>query len=369
MTTFYAASVGTDKNIKYMDMEGKENRFFSYLPLCHIAERAFVEGGSFTTGAVVYFAESLETFAQNLRDAQPTHFLAVPRIWTKFQMGILSKVPQKKLDRLLKIPILSTMVKNKIRKGLGLNKVRVAITAAAPMPAALLDWYKKLGLNIREAYGMTENGGACTVMPADKIKIGTVGKPYDYVQVKIDPQSKEILMKSDLLMTGYYREPYMTAEVLQNGWLHTGDMGEFDEEGYLKLTGRVKDLFKTAKGEYVVPGPIEWKFAINQDIEQICVVGTGLPQPIALIVLSDLAKAKPIEEIKKHLAEQIPHINRELVNYMQIKKVVIVREAWTTENGILTPTLKVKRNVLEAHYQSKIETWYEMADMVIEEGQ
>jgi long-chain acyl-CoA synthetase len=366
MNNHYNSAVGMAKGASYLEVNSPDCRFFSYMPMCHIAERALVEGGAIYSGGTIYFAESLETFAKNLQDCQPTHFLAVPRIWTKFQLGILSKMSPKRLNTLLKIPILSGIVKKKIRQGLGLSQAKVILTGAAPMPASLLDWYKRLGINIQEVYGMTENGGACSIMPKAKNKIGTVGKPYDYVKIRIAEDTGEVLMTSDLLMQGYYREPEMTAETIDSeGWLHTGDMGEIDSEGYLKLTGRVKEMFKTAKGEYVAPGPIEWKFATNNDIEQIAVMGSGLPQPVALIVLSDIGKAKTQAEVKVSLLESLKTINPELVSYQRLHQIIVCKEAWTVENNLLTPTLKTKRNFLEKKYQTLMEKWFEMNEKVI----
>ncbi|GAB4404154.1 MAG: AMP-binding protein [Microscillaceae bacterium] len=364
MFDHYTLAAPMEEGAKALEIEG-ECRFFSYLPMCHIAERALVEGGSLVSGGEVYFAESLDTFAHNLQVAQPTHFMAVPRIWTKFQMGVLSKMPQAKLNRLLKIPLVSRLVKNKIRKGLGLSKARLILTGAAPMPVTVIEWFKKLDIHIQEVYGMTENGGACTVMPKGEVKMGTVGKPYSYVKVKIDEENNEVLMTSPGVMLGYYREPEMTENTFKDGWLRTGDMGEMDREGFLKITGRVKDMFKSAKGEYIVPGPIEWKFAVNNDIEQICVVGSTLPQPIALVVLSELGQNRPKEDVIAGLEALLDKINADLVNYERLHRVVVVKEPWTVENGILTPTLKIKRNVLDTHYQDRLEAWYEQSRKVV----
>lgn len=365
MFDFYRVTSTMEEAAPYLLMNDTNNRFFSYMPLCHIAERAFVEAGCIFSGGTIYFAESLETFAKNLQESQPTHFLAVPRIWVKFQLGVLSKLPQKKLNFLTSIPVLSGMVKRKIRKGLGLDSAKIVVTAAAPMPVTVITWFKKMGIFIQEVYGMTENGGGCTYMPAEKVKNGTVGKPYHFVQVKIDSANSEILMKSEGVMLGYYREPEMTQETFKDGWLRTGDMGELDKEGYLKITGRVKELFKTSKGEYVAPGPIEWKFAANNDIEQICVMGNGLPQPVALLVLSDIGKAKSQEEVKQALIEQLSGINKELVQYQQVKTIVVMKEPWTIENGLLTPTLKIKRNKLEEKVNQYLEKWYEHPEVVL----
>ena len=196
-------------------------------------------------------------------------------------------------------------------------------------------------------------------------KIGTVGQAYPDCDIRIDPETSEIQMKAEWNMLGYYKEPEMTAEVLKDGYLHTGDMGNIDDEGFLSITGRVKDTFKTAKGEYVVPGPIEWGFALNNSVEQICVLGRSLPQPVALVVLSDLGKTLSESELVKDIKETVDDINRKLVNYERIFKTIIVKESWSPENGILTPTLKVRRNVLENIYSERLHHWYELPEMVI----
>ena len=343
----------------------QECRFFSYLPLCHIAERSLVEAGSLISGGVIYFAESLETFAKNLQVARPTHFLAVPRIWTKFQLGILAKMPQKKLDLFLKIPILSGIVKKKIRQGLGLNDARFVLTGAAPMPPSVIRWFRKLGIKIQEAYGMTENMGVHSIMPAEAVEDGTVGQQYPSVETRIDPITQEVQMRSPWMTIGYYKEPQLTAELLKNGWLCTGDMGELTPDGYLKITGRVKDMFKTAKGEYVVPVPIEKGFATNNFVEQVCVAGESLPQPVALIVLSDLGKEADKEVVIQSLIANIDAINPTVKHYEHIKKIVVLKEGWTVENNMLTPTLKIKRNIIENNYKPQMEKWYKTGEMVI----
>ncbi len=365
MHTFYTGAVTLEMASSILKVNSNDDKFFSYLPLCHIAERAIVESASLYAGGSISFVESLDTFAANLAEVEPTHFLAVPRIWTRFQLGILSKLPQKKLDTYLKIPIFSGMVKNKIKKGLGLSKAKILLTGAAPMPSSLIEWFKKLGIVIQEAYGMTENGGCCTLMPKDKMKMGTVGRLYPGAQVKIDAETGEVCMKSEWVMTGYYKDPEKTGEVLIDGWLHTGDMGELDNEGFLKITGRVKDTFKTAKAEYIVPAPIEFGFAQNNNIEQVCVVGRSLPQPVALVVLSELGKALSKEEVNKSLEATLKELNPTLINYERIQKIIISKEPWTVENNLLTPTLKIKRNVVEEVYGKNLEKWYEMKEVVI----
>lgn len=343
----------------------KQHRYFSYLPLCHVAERMIVELGSLHCGGVVSFAESLDTFMKNLVGARPTIFFAVPRIWTKFQMGVWEKMPQKKLETLLKIPLISGLVKKKIRKGLGINDAEYCLTAAAPCPPSLHQWYNALGVQLLELYGMTENVGACTIMPPDHVRMGTVGYPYRGSDLKIVRETGEIAMRAPWLMQGYFKEPAMTDEVLKDGYLHTGDMGEIDEHGFLKITGRVKDTFKTSKGEYIVPGPIEWGYALNNFIEQICILGRGLPQPVALVVLSEKGAKRPRPEVEAALVKTMNDVNQNLVDYERVKKVVVMSEPWTVENNILTPKMSIKRNVLEGKYAENLQTWYTTENAVI----
>lgn len=341
-------------------------RFFSYLPLCHVAERNFVEGLSLVSGGTIFFAESLDTFAKNLQTAMPTHFLAVPRIWTKFQLGVLAKMNQKKLNTLLKIPILNKIIKAKIRAGLGLKDAQLILTGAAPMPVSLIKWYAKLDITIQEAYGMTENLGAVSVMPANHIKHGSVGKLYPGMEVKIESDTGEILTRSAWNMQGYFKEPELTAQTLdKEGWIHTGDVGELDSDKYLKITGRVKEMYKTSKGEYVAPAQIEFSFSDNTNIEQICIVGQHLPQPIALINLSELGEAQEMTELKASLATELKRINPTLKSYERIKKIVILTEKWSIENNMVTPSLKIKRAVIEKKYNDMISDWYESKDIVI----
>jgi long-subunit acyl-CoA synthetase (AMP-forming) len=362
MHTYYSFATTLVTALDILEVNSNNDRFFSYLPLSHIAERQIVEAASLSSGGSISFVENLESFAKNLAMVQPTHFLAVPRIWVKFQQGILQKMPQKKLDTFLKIPILSGMVKKKIKKNLGLSQAKTIITGAAPMPASLLQWYHKLGIVIQEAYGMTENGGCCTLMRKDKIKIGTVGQPYPNCHLKIDKETGEILMKSEWVMTGYYREPDKTAETIKDGWLHTGDMGELDSNNFLKITGRVKDQFKTSKGEFIVPSPIEEGFATNDNLEQVCVLGRNLAQPVALIVLSEIGKKlykQNAVALEESIEATLAALNRTLVSYEKIQQVIIVKEPWTVENNVLTPTLKIKRNVLEELFGNRLEAWSE----------
>ncbi len=342
----------------------KEESFFSYLPLCHIAERLLVEMGSIYTGGKVYFAESLDTFASNLAEASPSVFLGVPRIWTKFQQGILSKLPQNKLNILLSIPLVSSLIKKKIQKGLGLSKANNIFTGAAPTPAPLIKWFERLGITIQEAYAMTENTCYSHVSFKNKIKIGSVGQALPYCEVKLS-EGNEILIKHDALMDGYYKEEGQTDETIKNGWLHTGDEGEIDENGFLTITGRVKDIFKTSKGKYVAPSPIEMKLSANKNIEQVCVVGDGVPQPIALITLSEIGLSKQKEDLIKSLEKTLKIVNTKLDAHERLHNIVVVNEEWNIENKLLTPTMKIKRNSIEKKYKEDYSIWYNSSNKIV----
>ncbi|RAW03286.1 AMP-binding protein [Pseudochryseolinea flava] len=338
--------------------------YFSYLPLSHIAERALVEMVVYATGCSVSFSESLEKFAANLEEVQPTVLGGVPRIWSKFQEGVLKKISQKKLDTLLSIPLVSALVKRSIRKKLGMSRIRVAVSGAAPTPVSLIAWFQRIGVNIWETYGMTENT-AYSHSNWKKIKLGTVGSPWPDVETKIDGNG-EILIRHKALMTGYYKDLETTAAVFTNdGFLRTGDLGSIDDEGFLTITGRVKDQFKTDKAKFIAPAKIEMMLAANKDIDQVCVVGTGIPQPVALVVLSDLGKLKPKDEIIRSLTKTVGEVNPTLEEYEVLKKIIVMRDAWTIENNFLTPTLKVKRNAIENIYVSTYPTWYAQNGLVI----
>ncbi len=347
--------------------ENGNNRFFSFLPLNHIAERLVVELACMRFGGEIFFAESVETFTKNMQDSQPTVFFGVPRIWTKMQLAILGKIPQKKLDRLLSIPVVSTLIKRKLRKALGLNQAKGCITAAAPISFQVKQWFQRLGIPIIEAYGMTETFGIASIGEIGHNIEGSVGRASVGVELKIDEATNEVLVKTDYTMRGYYKDPNKTTEVIQDGWYHTGDQGSIDANGNLFITGRVKDTFKTAKGKFIIPAPIEWELEINPDIEQICVVGLGISQPIALMVPSAIGAAKNQLQLQESLQATLEHANSKLPGYSQVATIVIMQDEWSSANGFLTPTLKVKRNILDKHYLSKYESWCNQPESVIRE--
>jgi long-subunit acyl-CoA synthetase (AMP-forming) len=340
---------------------GEEDRLLSYLPLCHVAERMFVELASLYGGERIFFAESLDTFLADMRRARPTIFFGVPRIWTKFQMGVYAKMPAKSLDFLLKLPLLGRLFGRKVLAGLGLDAVRYAVCGAAPVPEALLDWYSRLGLAVQEIYGMTENCGYSHVCRTGRQKKGWIGPPNPGVEVRI-AENGEVQVRSAATMLGYYKDPEKTAETLTpDGFLRTGDRGEQDADGNLRLTGRVKEIFKTSKGKYVAPAPIENRLAVHSRIEQVCVVGDGLPQPLALCVLSEVGRREAADgaraELESSLATLLMEVNGVLDKHEQLLGLVLVKESWAVENGFLTPTLKIKRAVIEDTYGARFPEW------------
>ena len=371
MHSFGTFGWGIQAGLKRVPAINTNARMLSYLPLSHVAERALVEHGVLATGMQIFFAESLETFTADLQRARPTVFFSVPRLWVKFQQGISAKMPPAKLNRLLSIPILGGIVRKKILTALGLQDCTFAAGGAAPMPPELLRWYNKLGLDLVEVYGMTENCGVSHATLPGKQRPGTVGLPYDGVQCRLDPTSSEIQMKAPCLMLGYYKEPELTKQAMTaDGWLKTGDKGALDAEGNLKITGRVKDLFKTSKGKYVAPAPIEDKLVMHNAIEACCVTGANLGQPLALAMLNmdAIKKAGTPEgraELETSLTAHIKAINETLDPHEQLDCLVVTAEAWTVDNDLITPTFKVKRNRIEDLFAKNYDAWVGMKKKVI----
>lgn len=348
---------------------GEDDRLISYLPLCHVAERMFVELASIYAGQTIFFAESLDTFLEDLKRARPTVMFGVPRIWTKFQMGVYSKMPAQKLDRLLRLPIIGRFIGRKVLAGLGLDAIRYALSGAAPVPEALLNWYRRLGMEIQEVYGMTENCGYSHVCLPGRFKQGWIGQNNPGVEVRI-AEDGEVQVRSGATMQGYYKDPMKTAETLtDDGFLRTGDKGEQDANGNLRLTGRLKEIFKTSKGKYVAPAPIENRLGEHSRIEQVCVVGDGLPQPIALCVLSDVGRQEAAndsrDELESSLKELLAEVNGRLDQHERLHGLVLVKEVWAVENGFLTPTLKIKRAVIEGTYGERFAEWQQRSEVVL----
>ncbi|NIM51483.1 MAG: AMP-binding protein [Gemmatimonadales bacterium] len=345
------------------------DRYLSYLPLAHAMERWVGECLSIYTGEHLFFAESLDTFVQDLRRARPTLFLSVPRLWLKFQLGVYQKLPPKKLERLFKIPILNRIVKKKILKQLGLDQVRFAGSGSAPIPKEVMEWYHDLGLELLEGYGLSENFNySHLTMPGDS-RPGYVGTTYPEVECRIG-EAGEIQVKGPGSMIGYFKMPEETEETItKDGFLKTGDCGEIDEKGRLMITGRIKEIFKTSKGKYIAPAPIENKVVNHPCIELCCVTGSGFPQPHAVVQLSEDAQEAACkgerESIIRDLEEHLRKVNETLATYERLEFLTIVDDAWLPENGFLTPTMKIKRAKIEEAYQPLNSKWYEEKKPVV----
>ena len=342
---------------------GGGTRFLSYLPLAHAFERAAVELASLGIGGRVFFAESLDTFVDDIKRARPTFFHSVPRLWLKFQLGVQAKMPEKKLRRLLRIPILRGVVRKKILAGLGLDQTRIAITGSAPVPPELIEWYRRLGLELLEGYAMSEDFLYSHLSLPGKARAGYVGHCLPGATAKLSPEG-EVLLKSPGNMKGYYKEPEMTAACYtEDGFFRTGDRGEYDSEGRLRITGRVKELFKSSKGKYVAPAPIENLLNAHEHVEMSCVTGSGLPQPIGLVQLSEALRRKLKSQgnhrgvLGTDLAALLEQINRRVEEWERLGCLIVVREEWAIENGFLTPTMKIKRSIIDDRYGPHFEAW------------
>jgi long-chain acyl-CoA synthetase len=285
----------------------------------------------------------------------------VPRLLLKFQQGVYEKVPKDKLKRLLRIPVINRSIKRRILRELGLDAARYAACGAAPLPVEILLWFRNLGLNLIEGYGMTES--MITHLPGPgKIRPGYVGAPFPGVECKT--VDGELLMRSPMNMLGYYKDPENTRSAFtEDGFLRTGDLAQIAPDGQLRIVGRVKEQFKTSKGKYVAPAPIESQLMEHPDVEACCLMGAGMPSPFAIVLLSAEARRRSAESpaarqaVEDSLRWQIERINSHLDPHERVSFVTIVNGPWTIGNGFLTPTLKVKRNVLEGEYQAFVDYW------------
>lgn len=347
------------------------DRLLSYLPLAHVAERAIVEANSIYFGLRVFFCNSLDSFVQDIQRARPSIFFSVPRLWTKFEQGVNARLSPSKQRVLFALPLVSRLVKRKILRGLGLDQVRIAITGSAPLAPDIIVWYRRLGLKLLDGYGMSENFAISHGCRPEDVRIGYVGTCLRGVQARI-ADNGELLVKSPGQMMGYYKQQELTAQaMLPDGFFCTGDRGEIDAGGRLRITGRVKDLFKTARGEYVAPAPIENRLGNHPKLESACVTGPGQPQPFALLRLAP--DAQQAVDADPHLraaldtefAALLEQINADVEHHEELGYAVVVKEPWTTENGLLTPTLKIKRAALEDRYLGNADTWLAMDRKVI----
>jgi len=355
VVTYRAYSYSCKSALAAADL-GSDDRILSYLPLAHVVERMVLVGPSIYAGGKLFFVESLKTFTDDLKMARPTVFGSVPRLWVKFQGGVQARIPPRKLRLLLLLPLVGRSVARKIREGLGFDHCRMYASGSAPISTHTLHWYRKIGVDICEGWGMTETSGlACANLPFEARRIGTIGVPLAGTELQTS-ENGELMIRSPGLFTEYYRQPELTAEAFtDDGFFRTGDKAEWDEQcGGYRITGRVKEIFKSAKGKYVVPVPIEARLSASPLLEQICVIGAGLPAPIAVVVLSEAARQLPRSAIDQQLATTLAETNRQLESHERLSNMLIASDEWTTENGMLTPTLKVKRDRIEARYQDVV---------------
>jgi long-chain acyl-CoA synthetase len=322
----------------------ERERVISYLPLAHAAERALVEMASFYNNPLISISSGLDNFASEVREVRPTFFGAVPRIWYKFKEGIEAYLSEKGKA------IESEEDKAAIRAMLGLDDSRFNMTGSAPVSPQVHGWYSSIGVPLSESYSLTETFSHGTFWDRDEPCLpGCVGRGADGIEVKLD-DAGQILFKTPTLMRGYFKNPELTDEVIRDGWFATGDLGRFDDQGNLWVTGRVGSVFKSGKGKFIHPEKLE--HSLNKDawVEQAMVFGSGFAQPVAVIALAQSNHEEPDEIVKQHFSNVIDAMNAGLPAYERIAAALVVRDVWGAESGELTPTLKIRRNVLAEKY-------------------
>jgi long-chain acyl-CoA synthetase len=330
-------------------------RLFSYLPLAHILERVAVEMASLYWGAEVYFLERVEKMSEQLMGFKPTRFVTVPLVLSRLQTSFTARIPERQLRALVKRRWLGPLLRKRMVTRLGLQHSRALFCGAAPTPQATLLFFRDvLGIDVYECYGQSE-ALYCSMNRPGAQRLGSVGKPFSDANLRLSKEG-EIQVRHPGVMIGYFNDAKQTAAAFTaDGWLKTGDKGRFDDDGYLYITGRVKEIFKTAKGKYVAPGPIEAAFmGSNDDIDQCCLMGVQLTQPVMVVSLSCTALSKPRAEVEAGLLADMERVNAPLEDHEKIAKLLLVSERWSVESGLLTPTLKVRRNQIEARYTAAV---------------
>jgi len=354
--------------IKLLGLTADE-RLLSYLPLAHIVERIGAEIVALALGSHLFFTEGIDSFLTDLKRARCTIFLSVPRLLLKFQHGVFEKIPRDKLDFLLRIPVVSAYVKKRILSQLGLETARYAACGAAPLQPELLLWYRNLGLDLEEGYGMTET--LITHLPAPgTVRPGFVGAAFPGVECKLGDNS-ELLVRSPMNMMGYYKDAQGTRGAFtEDGFFRTGDVCHIAPDGQLRIVGRVKEQFKTSKGKYVAPAPIESKLLAHPAVEACCLMGAGHPSPFAIVLLSLEAREKCADAHSQRILSESLHVQMKTVNedldpHERVAFLAVVDGPWTIGNGLITPTLKIKRMALEDRYQELFEEWQQQEAPVI----
>lgn len=348
---------------------GPNDRMLSYLPLAHVFEGAVVFATALRHGCQIFFIESLATFNRDIKRARPTIFHCVPRLWVKFQQSVFHNVSEVALKAQLQNPETANTIRRVVLESLGLDQAKFAVSGSAPLPTQLLQWYWDIGLELLEGYGMSEDFSYSHFSRPGAKRIGYVGQPLAGVERRIG-ENGEIQIKSPARMLGYYLEPEKTQKAFtDDGFFKTGDMGDIDAQGRLRITGRIKELFKTSKGKYVAPAPIENKLMTNQSIEVACVMGMGEPQPVGLLMLNTESALKMSQSEIGHLTQELSRlkdtVNATLDPHEHLACLVVVSEQWTIANGFLTPTMKIRRNIIEERYAIQIAEWVACKEPVV----
>jgi long-chain acyl-CoA synthetase len=331
----------------------EHGRYLSYLPLSHIAERHLVEGSSLMMCGVVDFNESMLTLLRDLSTTRPHFMFGPPRVWEQLQQVLIGHFGgQEKLDEALAAD--KEGVGQQVRQMLGLDEADYLLTAAAPTPPALIHWFEQFGLVLMEGFGQTEAMGLIANSHSAR-KIGSIGRPVDGVDIRISEEG-ELQIRASGCAPGYYNNPDKTAETFVEDWVYTGDKARVDEDGFIFLTGRVKDYFKTMQGKFVAPPPIEGEFSDNPHTEQQCLLGRGYSKTVMVCVLSALAQQRERDLVEQELRHQVARVNDTVEKHARIGALIVSTEPWGIENGMLTPTLKIRREQIEQAFGEKAQT-------------
>ena len=328
----------------------EEGRYMSYLPLSHIAERQLVEGSGLMKCGVIDFNESMLTLLRDLTSVRPHFMFGPPRVWEQLQQVIIGHFgSQEDLDAALAAD--KEAAGQQVREMLCLADADYLLTAAAPTPPALIHWFEEFGLVLMEGFGQTEAMGLIANSHEAR-KIGSIGRPVAGVEVRLSHED-ELQVRATGCAIGYYKNPEKTAETFVDGWVYTGDKARVDEDGFIFLTGRVKDYFKTIQGKFVAPPPIEAEFSDNPHTEQQCLLGRGYSKTVMVCVLSDLAQQRERATVEKDLRQMALRVNDGVEKHARIGALVISTEPWGIENAMLTPTLKIRREQVEQAFGEK----------------
>lgn len=376
---------------------GEDDFSLSYLPLSHIAEQMGTIHLPATVGSTVYYAESMERVPENLKEARPTVFFGVPRVWEKFHAGMSAKLAaatgfkktlvlrcqkvclevhrRKSMGKAvgpvlaLQYRLLTRMVTDKVKKAIGFDRARHLATGAAPLSAEILEFFASLDMPILEVYGQSEGSGPTSYNRAQQGKIGTVGPPLPGVEVKI-AEDGEVLVRGPNVFMGYLKDPEATAETIDDGWLRSGDLGALDEQGFLSITGRKKEIIITSGGKNITPRNIEEALKQSPLIAEAVVIGDRRKFLSALLIL-DEGTAKAVREaprtgtesegdaLAKEVQRVIDEVNPKLARVEQVKRFTILTKPLSIEGGELTPTMKLKRSVVAKKYAKEIDAMYE----------